>query len=139
MQPTHARWEQVAPSSVKSEALQNTKVAGIIGDDDTPPGRAAETLFPDMPTVFTRNFMITDTYYATPPTSTLGCPGPDEHLIDVGPGGLTHVPDHVLAVLPEGCRQAFVKARAEERVWKESWSNENDDSARAKLRITYNT
>lgn len=82
--------------------------------------------------------MITDTYYSTPSSSVLGYPGPDEDVIDVGPGGLTHIPEDVLAALPEDCRHSLIKARSMEMAWKESWSNENDDSARAKLRITYN-
>ena len=83
--------------------------------------------------------MITDTYYSTPSTSILGYPGPDEDVIDIGPGGLMHVPDQVLAALPDDCHQAFIKARSEERAWKENWGPESEDSARARLRITYNT
>ena len=83
--------------------------------------------------------MISDTYFENPPASVLGYPGPDEESLDVGPGGLTSVPEHLLADLPEGCRQAFVEARAVETEWKERWGTDNDDGARARLRITYNT
>ena len=83
--------------------------------------------------------MISDTYFETPPASVLGFPGPDGESLDVGPGGLTHVPEHLLADLPEGCRQAFVEARAVEMEWKGRWGTDNDDGARARLRITYNT
>ncbi len=143
MQPTHARWEQVSPLIQKSPVLPNPADRVNRGNDGgggtvAGPDSTAEALFPDIPPVFTRNFMITDTYYVTPVSSTLGYPGPDEHIVDVGPGGLTHISEHVLAALPEDCRQYFLKARSEERVWKESWAGENDDSARAKLRITYN-
>ena len=82
--------------------------------------------------------MISDTYYTAPTSSILGYPGPDEDVIDIGPRGLTHVPAFVLTALPDDCRQAFLKARLEERSWQENWGNENDDAARAKLRITYN-
>ncbi len=137
MQPTHARWEEIPPTSIKPPAL-HSPFAQSNGDHDTRPDQPLKTLFPGIPQVFTRNFMISDTYYSTPSTSILGYPGPDEDVLDIGPGGLTHVPDHVLAALPEDCRQAFVKARSEERAWKESWGNEKDGSARAKLRISYN-
>ena len=92
-----------------------------------------------MPPVFTRNFMVCDTYYETPPASVLGYPGPDEEILDVGPGELTRVPEHLLTELPEDCRQAFVEARAVEKAWKARWSTEKEDGARARLRITYNT
>ena len=83
--------------------------------------------------------MISDTYYETPPASVLGYPGPDEEILDVGPGELSRVPEHLLAELPEGCRQAFVEARAVEKAWKTRWGTEKQDGARAQLRITYNT
>lgn len=143
MQPTHARWEQIPPLPQKSHVIP-IPTDHVNRDNDDPDGAVAgtdltaEALFPNVPPVFTRNFMITDTYYATPASSTLGYPGPDEDVVDVGPGGLTHVAEHVLAALPEDCRHCFIKARSEERAWKESWGNENEDSARAKLRITYN-
>ena len=142
MQPTHSRWERVLPKGIKSKDLPQDSVARTKGNIDNVtsglPG-VARVLFSNVPTVFTRNFMVSDTYYVTPSTSTLGYPGPDEDLLDVGPRGLTHVPEYELAALPEGCRQAFIKARSEEQAWKETWGDENDDSARAKLRITYNT
>ncbi|KAL6718902.1 chromatin structure-remodeling complex subunit RSC7 [Lecanora helva] len=142
MQPTHARWESVSPVPMKSEdAPSDTLVYmnGSDGDSNDSPSQVAETLFPDIPPVYTRNFMISDTYYSSPVTSTLGCPGPDENICDIGPEGLLHVKEDVIAALPEDCRQAFYKARLEEKSWKESWGNENEDTARAKLRITYNT
>lgn len=77
--------------------------------------------------------MISDTYFETPPASVLGYPGPDEET------ELTRLPEHLLAELPEGCRQAFVEARAVEKAWKERWGTDKDDGARAQLRITYNT
>ena len=140
MQPTHARWEQVSPSSPRSETLEITHgdtPNGIIADSDGH-DKASDTIFPDILPVFKRNFMISDTYYTTPTSSTLGYPGPDEEVLDVGPGGLTQVPEDVLVELPDSCRQSFNEARAAERKWKRSWGTENDDRARAKLRITYN-
>lgn len=141
MQPTHVRWEQVPPPTQKPPGLLRT-ANGVERDNGggtvTGTELLAQALFPDIPPVFTRNFMITDTYYVTPLSSTLGYPGPDEDIVDVGPAGLTHISEHVLAALPEDCRQCFIRARSEERAWKESWGSENDDSARANLRITYN-
>lgn len=148
MQPTHARWEQILPTSPKSKISQSVadQTNGIwpnslnsttgLCDGREP---ATDTIFPDIPPVFTRNFMISDTYYETPPASVLGYPGPDEEFLDVGPGGLTCVPEHLLGELPEDCRQAFVEARAVEKAWKGRWSTEKTDGARAQLRITYNT
>lgn len=150
MQPTHARWEQVLPTSPTPRTSQFAadQINGILSDglngtngrlhfDGREP--AADTIFPDIPPVYTRNFMIADTYYETPPASVLGYPGPDEEVLDVGPGELTRVPEHLLDELPEGCRQAFVEARAVEKAWKERWGTDKDDGARAQLRITYNT
>lgn len=79
-----------------------------------------------------------DTYYETPPTSTLGYPGPDEALMDVNVPGLAYVPDDVIAELPNHCRYEFLKARAQEDDWRGSWRSEEHDNARAKLKITYN-
>ena len=147
MQPTHARWEQVLPTSPSSKASQTgaDQLNGVLpgelnGTTGQTNGReaAADTIFPDIPPVFTRNFMIADTYYETPPASVLGYPGPDEEILDVGPGELTRVPEHLLADLPESCRQAFVEARAVEKAWKARWGTEKKDGARAQLRIHYN-
>lgn len=101
--------------------------------------QSSESIFSDLVPMFTRNFMIADTYLATPPLSGLGIPGPDGEVLDIGTGGLGDVPDHVLTELPESCRQAFNWARAEEMKWKGSWGTEDKDGARAKLRISYNT
>ena len=148
MQPTHARWEQVLPRSPPSRSSlpgadqsNGDLPNGLNGTSGHYNGRegAADTIFSDLRPVFTRNFMICDTYYETPPASVLGYPGPDEEILDVGPGELTRVPEHLLAELPEGCRQAFVEARGVEKAWKARWSTEKEDGARARLRITYNT
>lgn len=144
MQPTHARWEQVPAPPQKSQALQITadgvneslsNGTTIQGQDN---GQAQNTIFPAIPSVFTRSYVITDTYYTSPSTAVLGYPGPDEDVIDVGPGGLTHVSEDVVASLPEDCRKAFTDARAEEKRWKASWGSEKADTARAHLRISYN-
>ncbi len=143
MQPTHARWEQVHPSSTQLQAprANANDLEGLAhgtprhaNDSD----QTTSSIFSGVPPVLTRKFMISDTYYESPLTSTLGYPGPDEAVLDVGAPGLTHVSEEVLAELPEECRQAFDKARAEEKDWKGKWSSEDDDHARATVRITYN-
>lgn len=141
MQPTHARWEQIPTASPESKKLRisdgesaNETISPVPGQ-----GQGSDTIFPAVPAAYTRTFMITDTYYKGPSSSTLGYPGPDEAVLDIGPPGLTHVPEKVLAELPDSCRQSFYEARAEERQWKESWGTEDDDHARSQLRITYNT
>ena len=149
MQPTHARWEQVLPRSPASRTSQTAAnqmndvlpdgLNGTSGHSDGREPAAENTIFPDIPPVFTRNFMISDTYYETPPASVLGYPGPDEEVLDVGPGELTRVPERLLTELPEDCRRAFVEAKAVEKAWKERWGTDTDDGARAQLRITYNT
>lgn len=142
MQPTHARWERVSPTSnvVRTDAdrdLTNGSkyTAGLTEGRD----QSNHTIFHDIPAVFTRNFMITDTYYTTPSASVLGYPGPDADLLDVGPGGLTQMPEHAGADLPEDCRLSFDQAKMKEREWKESWATEHSDGARAWLDITYNS
>ena len=132
MQPTHARWEHIPSQPANSQALQNEyKYTG-----DSLNGGGA--IFAEMPPVYTRKFMISDTYYETPPTSTLGYPGPDEALPEVGPPGLSHVSNDIITELPTACRQAFFKARAQEIAWKRKWYQETDGRAKAQLNITYN-
>ena len=144
MQPTHARWEQVPAPPPKSQALRITADRNneILANDTTIQGydsdQGQNTIFPAIPPVFTRSYVITDTYYSSPSTAVLGYPGPDEDVIDVGPGGLTHVSEDVVASLPEVCRKAFIEARTEEKRWKASWGSEKADTARAHLRISYN-
>ena len=141
MQPTHARWEPNAALMLDSPDSETNTLCLDRGRDATTgllTGDMTKSIFPAISPVFTRNFMISDTYYVSPASSTLGYPGPDEHVLDVGSRGLTSIPDDVLPLLPEDCRQAFKEAQLNERLWKESWSCEADDAARARLRITYN-
>ena len=141
MQPTHARWESMSPpirdplhSEIDSEETTEGQQTGA----DIYNGNPAKSIFPPLHPVFKRNFMISDTYYTSPTSSVLGYPGPDELVLDVGPGGLTSIADDVLSDLPEESRQAFIEARLKERSWKKSWGCEVEDAARAELRITYN-
>lgn len=97
-----------------------------------------ETIFPPVAPVLARNFVITDTYYLSPPQSGLGIPGPDEGVFDIDPKGLAHAPDDVVAELPDRCRLAFDEARAEEATWKATWNRESLGRAKANVHISYN-
>ena len=107
MQPTHARWEEVPPS-----------------DSDVPP-------------IVSRNYLVVDTHYESPPISGLGIPGPDGDFYDVGVNGLPDLDEEDLATLTPECRVAFEKAKVEEHEWKNQWHSESVDGARAKLRIGF--
>jgi chromatin structure-remodeling complex protein RSC7 len=148
MQPTHARWEQLpSPSptlgprtdaradvTTTNEALTNGTATLSIDDADNhdPP-----SIFPTAAPVYTRNFMIADTYFTSPSLSNLGVPGPDGDEWDVGPKGLTDIPEDVLSLLPPECLGSFLEAREEERKWKESWYGEAMDGARGRLRVGF--
>ena len=134
MQPTHARWEYIRPP--QTQDLDTVEIVNsAIGQNDDQ-DEATKTIFPPIPPVYTRNFMISDTYYTTPASSTLGYPGPDGDVLDVGPPGLNSISEDVVAALHENCRKAFIETRAKETDWKESWSNERHDTQRSRLKIT---
>lgn len=150
MQPSHAYWEQLSTPSRSPKALRILESQGCenLGqensldprdgesdDCDVPP---AETIFSGVAPVLARNFLITDTCFLGPLRSGLGLPGPDEEISDIGPGGLTHVAEDVVAELPDRCRRAFDEAQAEEIKWKTTWGREEGDGARGQLRISYN-
>ncbi|KAG8525890.1 uncharacterized protein KY384_000650 [Bacidia gigantensis] len=138
MQPTQARWERVEsrPPASHTMRTQNNVLGDETGDDPLQRAPASDA-FPELPSFYTQRFMVTDTYFETPSTSTLGYPGPDEALVDIGPLGLMHVPQDVVEALPEDCQEAFVRARTQEKVWKTRWKLGGD--GRTPLRITYNT
>jgi chromatin structure-remodeling complex protein RSC7 len=106
-QPTHARWEEVAPE-----------------ESDVPP-------------LVRRKYMVIDTYVQDPPFSGLGIPGPDGDFIDVGPNGLPDVDEEDVAQMSPETRQAFLRAKRAEREWKNQWRSEAEDGARAKNKIGY--
>lgn len=133
MQPTHGRWEQLPTGPASSIPLSYDQRRESV---NLP---AVDSMFPDVAPVFTHNFAISDTYYVSPLYSGLGIPGPDGPAMDVGPGGLTEVPQDIVAALPDENRQAFEEMKLEEIKWKLSWGGEDEDRARAKLRISYNT
>lgn len=145
MQPTHARWEYVPAEDERlmttgkiqnrSEGDWTDGIARATQDSD----QSTETIFKPIPAAYTHNFLITDSYYEKPFSSSFGYPGPDGAILDIGPPDLSHVPEHVLLDLPEDCRQAFLEAQDEERRWQSKWGTEEKDQARACLPISYNT
>ncbi|KAF2145005.1 uncharacterized protein K452DRAFT_324802 [Aplosporella prunicola CBS 121167] len=151
MQPTHARWEQlpVAPDASDNEAVleepQLTNGAsnlpnGVDEADGTINAPLQESggssLYP-VPSIVARNFLITDTYFESPPLSGLGVPGPDGDFHDTGLNGLANLPEDILAELPTECRKALEDAKDEERKWKSRWQTESVDGCRKDLHIGF--
>lgn len=161
MQPSHVRWEQVpsAQSSSTSTKLaeglstlnlangtpasesSNEKEDEAESNADTTP-----SILPPVPAVFTRRFAITDVHYETPESSTLGRPGPDGDIHDIGSNGITSMVDHlhpefasaeVLAELPPECKEALVETAAREWAWKSKWRSETTDGSRARILQSY--
>lgn len=148
MQPTHARWKQLpaswklltarhlaAPQEGSSLAKEDVTEVGGQGDGGLPNG---EPMLPQVTSVISRNYMVTDVCYVSPPVSSLGYPGPEDDISDIGPGGLSEVPQCVRAELPVQCQQAFDDMRVAETTWKAQWGVEAVDRARGQLRVTYN-
>jgi chromatin structure-remodeling complex protein RSC7 len=148
MQPTHARWKQLPASSkaltpgrltasqeVMSLAKEDVTEVSAQGIEWFPNG---ETIFPQVTSVISRNFMVADVCYVSPPVSGLGNPGPEDDISDIGPGALSQVPQCIRAELPVQCRQAFDGMRVTETMWKAQWGVEAVDRARGQLRISYN-
>lgn len=133
MQPTHGRWEQLPTGPASAIPLSYESQEEVI---DLP---VLKSIFPDVAPVFTRSFAIIDNYYVSPPYSGLGIPGPDGLAMDLGPGGLTEVPQDIIDALSDENRQAFEEMKVEEMKWKQSWGGEDEDGARAILRISYNS
>ncbi|KAI4157678.1 MAG: hypothetical protein L6R39_000630 [Caloplaca ligustica] len=126
MQPTHARWEPCDSSDGSSpdKAMEQDK--------------RVDSRFPRIPSILRRNFLISDTYYVSPPVTGLGFPGPDGDYLDVGPPGLAATAESVAAAMTPECLAALKSVGQEARQWKEAWQGEGGDGARAQLRITYN-
>ncbi|MCJ1438459.1 hypothetical protein MMC27_007849 [Xylographa pallens] len=130
MQPTHCRWEPVAPSTSTSTSTSTSPTS--------PPLHPTTTLFPAPPPALLSSFLIADTYFQRPPISNLGVPGPDGAAYDIGPPGLTDVSAEVRACLPAACAAAFEEACAAERAWRGAWGTEAQDGRRAEIRVSYN-
>lgn len=125
MQPTHARWEQI--------------------NDNEPPAPSEDTpSYPPINPIYSRNYLIVDTYMETAPSPNYGVPGPDGAGWDLGPGlggnvegmsGLCGVSQEILDTLPEDCRKAFEEEREKERMWKGRWKTESVDGARRDVKV----
>ena len=146
-QPTHARWEQIAPPSLSLTQTTSHKQLtnglpngdshlsnGITTNHETEHDKS--TIFTPIPSVISNNFTVLDTVYSAPPISGAGYPGPDGHVEDFtsGPNGLSSVPDDVLDELPAECRRAFEEARKIQDRWKSGWSVEGDKGIGGALR-----
>ncbi|QGA12809.1 hypothetical protein EYB26_000454 [Talaromyces marneffei] len=173
MQPTHARWEVIPPSedSKPSNQLVEDMSALQIMSGNTPKADedaannndendvksadkqlthaspAASSIMPPVPSIFTRRFAITDIHYETPETSTLGRPGPDGDVQDVGSNGIISMANpkypefvsaEVLAELPPECKEALMEAAIKEYAWKSKWHTESTDTARGHFLQSYN-
>ena len=142
-QPTHVKWEELDDDlpHKASHGLTNGVSALTNGINDVHLNGAAEQernrIFTALPSIITRNFLVVDTKFESPPISGLGIPGPDGDAIDVGPNGLPDVSDDILAELPIECRQALEDAKTKERQWKQHWGSEVEDGARGALRIGF--
>jgi chromatin structure-remodeling complex protein RSC7 len=142
MQPTHVRWEQVMDEEedtpmTNGVAQLTNGVNGVHLNGINHEEKRSKTSFPPVKPIVSRNFMVVDTIYETPPYSGMGIPGPDGDAIDVGPNGLSGISDDILAELPSECRAAFDQAKEQELEWKSRWGNERTDGQRGDLKIAF--
>lgn len=144
MQPTHAKWEDLTLTASDAQKLSSKKQAHLINgvseadnEDSRERPSSEDSIFPPVPPIVARNFLVTDLHYISPSLSGLGVPGPDRAFHDVGPNGLADISEDVLAELPPECRQAFEKAKNCETEWKDTWHTETVDGARASLKIGF--
>jgi chromatin structure-remodeling complex protein RSC7 len=142
-QPTHVKWEEVddelphkAPHNVSNGVSALTNGIHDVDLNGTAV-KESNSIFSPLPSIITRNFLVVDTKFESPPISGLGIPGPDGDAVDVGPNGLPDVSDDILAELPLECRQALEDAKEKEKQWKRHWGSEVEDGARGALRIGF--
>ena len=124
MQPTHARWEQINDYEVEAKAKL------LNGHADEARDEKAQSIFPPVKPIYSKNYRIIDTVYESAPSSNLGVPGTGAYASDLGFNGLSSVPDDIRAELPPECLAAFEKTLAKELEWKSRWSTEKDDARR---------
>ena len=148
MQPTHAKWEESPqrsdsiPVSHANDHITNgvarlTNGVQQVSLNDKSAEESSQTIFDRVPSIVTRNFLVTDTVLEMPPTAGLGIPGSDSHAIDTGANGLPQLDEETLTLLPPDCRVAYLGAKQKEAEWKERWKNESEDGHRGRLRISY--
>jgi len=124
MQPTHARWEQIDDNEVQA----NGDLANGYKKDHQ--GSEVQSIFAPVKPIYSRNYMIVDTVYESPPASNLGVSGPDGDAYDLGFNGLSSVSDEIKTELPPECLKAFEDALAKELQWKSNWGTESTDAGR---------
>jgi chromatin structure-remodeling complex protein RSC7 len=152
MQPTHAAWEYIKPSSsqrppsrghaTNGNLLTNGDVNGDHHDNATHNGSTTSqpTIFTEVPAVVSRNFTVTDIVYHAPPIDGASEPGPDG-LMDAssfGPSGLSGIGQDLIDELPEDCRAALKAARSAETRWRQQWATEAHSGQRGTLKIGFN-
>lgn len=159
MQPTHARWERLPPpdpghSAKLMEGMSSLRLTnGTSETDETSrdqkPKRlstSGSTIFPPVPSIFSRRFAITDICYETAESSTFGVPGPDGDVYDIGSNGVISMADplhpefmsaDLLSELPPECKDALVEAATREWAWKSKWRTEATDTARCSALKSY--
>jgi chromatin structure-remodeling complex protein RSC7 len=113
MQPTHARIQQVDPA----------------GDWNS---QSTSKIFPPCDPRISRNFMVADTYYETPPA---GIPSVayeqcDQNTMLASFRGLGAVSDEIKKLLPPECLKAFNDAVDKENEWKSRWGSESSSTSR---------
>lgn len=126
MQPTHARWEQIDDNA--AEAKRST-VNGYHNEE------ASSTVFPPIPPIVSRNYLVVDTVYESAPRSNMGVPGPDGEVFDLGNNGISTISEDLKAELPPDCLKAFEEALVAEKEWKSRWGTETQDGSRRAPRI----
>jgi chromatin structure-remodeling complex protein RSC7 len=144
-QPTHVKWEELtadtsgrAPPKLTNGVSHLTNGVHHVNLNGTAKDEvSAPTIFTPVSRVISRNFLVVDTKYQSPPIAGLGIPGPDGDVLDVGQNGLPDVTDEILAELPPECRKAFEDAKMKEAQWRQNWGNEIQDGARGKLKIGF--
>jgi chromatin structure-remodeling complex protein RSC7 len=112
MQPTRARFEQVAP-----------------GDEGTTKSGAA---FAPVPSKMSRNFYITDTYYESSQAGIISAADNQAESADFlqSFNGLSAVSDDIKDLLPPECRKAFDQTVEKETTFRSQWGLEGDNTAR---------
>lgn len=144
MQPTHVKWEELTPAEDHSTLKLTNGVSELtngvhdvtLNGTNSHPGQTP-TLFAPISDVVTRNYLVVDTKFESPPVAGLGIPGADGDVLDVGPNGLPNVTEDILAEMPPECRKALEAAQATERQWKHQWSTELENGARGNLKIGF--
>ncbi|KAJ5908956.1 hypothetical protein N7495_001638 [Penicillium taxi] len=145
MQPTHARFESVPPPDAAglTADLSSLNIDSAINDHASPEANSAEppatTIFPPVPASMSDRYVVQDIIYESPQYSNMGIPGPDGDLRNPNQNGLVSIANghpefmspEIIAMLPDDCKEAFIKAAADEAEWKLKWSTEANDGARS--------